>query len=48
MTSDNEIDTISLGIVPGSISENGGTATGTVTRFVGDKILPPGREPLQQ
>jgi hypothetical protein len=37
---DNEIDTISLGIVPGSISENGGTATGTVTRFVGDNLSP--------
>ncbi len=29
---DNEVDTIALSIVPGSISENGGTATGTVTR----------------
>ena len=29
---DDEVDTISLAIVPGSISENGGTATGTVTR----------------
>lgn len=32
---DDEIDNITLAIVPGSISENGGTATGTVTRFVG-------------
>ncbi|MFN0018150.1 MAG: Ig-like domain-containing protein [Pirellulaceae bacterium] len=29
---DDEVDTISLSILPGSISENGGTATGTVTR----------------
>ncbi|MGI8978357.1 MAG: dockerin type I domain-containing protein [Pirellulaceae bacterium] len=29
---DDEADTISISIVPGSISENGGTATGTVTR----------------
>lgn len=29
---DDEVDTISLVIVPGSMSENGGTATGTVTR----------------
>lgn len=32
---DDEIDNITLAIVPGSISENGGAATGTVTRFVG-------------
>jgi hypothetical protein len=35
---DNEIDNITLGIVPASISENGGTATGTVTRFVGSNL----------
>lgn len=37
---DNEIDTIGLAIVPGSISESGGTATGTVTRFVGNNLSP--------
>ncbi|MFN0018151.1 MAG: Ig-like domain-containing protein [Pirellulaceae bacterium] len=37
---DDEIDTISLGIVPGTISENGGSATGTVNRFVGNNLSP--------
>ncbi len=37
---DDEIDNIALGIAPGVISENGGAATGTVTRFVGNNTVP--------
>lgn len=37
---DNEIDNITLSIVPGAISENAGAATGTVTRFVGSNLAP--------